>query len=93
MRGIIVETYKPVGENSGSKIRVRPLSGQWAEPCLKVECSRAMREKYPVGTKFKINAKIIDREGTPLLYSHYNSEYEVISSEDAKSFIAKQSNL
>ena len=89
MREIIVETYRPTGENSGSKLRVRPLLGQWADTSLKVECSKAMREKYPVGTKFKINAKIIDREGTPLLYSHYNAGYDVVSDEEAKTLISK----
>ena len=87
MAFIIVETYKPKGENSGSKIRVRPLQGQWADVSLKVECSKAMRENYPVGTKFKINAKIIEREGTPLLYSHYNADYEVLSDQEAKAFM------
>ncbi|HEY1082250.1 MAG TPA: hypothetical protein VGE29_08310 [Prosthecobacter sp.] len=88
MKDIIVETYLPIGENSGSKTRVRPLPGQWAHSGLKVECSKAMRERYPVGTKFRINARLIDREGTPLLYSHYNADYKVVSEEEAAAFIS-----
>ena len=79
MRELIVETYRATGEKSGSKIRVRPLPDQWADVGLKVECSKAMRENYPVGTKFKILAKLIDREGTPLVYSHYDSPYSVVN--------------
>jgi len=79
MRELIVETYKASGENSVSKIRVRPLPGQWADVGLKVECSKSMRENYPVGTRFKIFAKLIDRQGTPLIYSHYDSPYSVVT--------------
>lgn len=75
---IIVETYRPVGENSVSDIRVRPLPNQGVDENLKVECSKPMREKHPVGTKLQIKAKIIYREGTPVLYSHYNSPYTVV---------------
>ena len=78
MREIIVETYEAVGENSGSNIRVRPIEGQWASSSLKVECTKAMRHRYPIGTKIKILAKIIHREGTPLLYSHKNWAYSVV---------------
>ena len=47
---------------------------------MKVECSKAMRYSHPVGTKFKITAKLTDRlGGTKFLYTNHNWKYEVIS--------------
>lgn len=87
---IIVETYKSRGENSSSEIRARALPGQWAEPSLKVQCSKTMRGKHPIGTKLRIDAKIIDREGTPQLYSYYNSKYRVMNDEDIRKFFSSK---
>lgn len=76
---VIVETFRQLGEPSGAKLRVRPVSGQGLPAQMRVECSRDMRTKYPVGTKFRIQAKIINKEGGPeFLYSHYNSKFEVL---------------
>lgn len=75
-----VETFiAPPGPYS-SKIRVRPVSGGKYPPTTAVECSRSMRDKHPVGTRFRIECKLTDKEGgTPFLYSHSNWKYEVIS--------------
>jgi hypothetical protein len=38
-----------------------------------------MRRKYPVGTRFRIYAKLTDKEGgNPLLHTHHNWDYEVL---------------
>jgi len=77
---VIIETYIASGEFSSHKIRARPIGGQGLATNIKVECSSKMRKNYPVGTKFKIKAKITDREGgTPFLYSHHNWKYEVLA--------------
>jgi hypothetical protein len=78
-RQVIVETYRggKVGESSG--IHVRPVPGEPFSPTLDVECSRSMRQRYPVGTKFRIYAKETNREGgKPFLYSHYSWPFEVV---------------
>ena len=88
-REVIIETYNPYGEPSSEKVRARPLPGQGLSPNMKVECSSKMREGHPAGTKFKIRAKITDRDGgTNFLYSHYNWPYEVVSDEEASEFIS-----
>lgn len=76
---VIVETFRQQGEPSDANLRVRPVSGQGLPVQMRVECSRDMRTKYPVGTKFRIKAKITNKEGgQEFLYSHYNSKFEVL---------------
>ncbi|PKO51803.1 MAG: hypothetical protein CVU27_05355 [Betaproteobacteria bacterium HGW-Betaproteobacteria-20] len=60
---------------------------------MKVECSASMRERHPIGTKFKVWAKIKDTVDAPHLYTSWQWKYEVVSYEDAQAFIrAKQWN-
>lgn len=76
---VIVETFIHKGESTNTKIRVRPIAGQGFPTSIRVECSRSMRKDYPVGTRFKLQMKLIDREGgTEFLYAHYDSNYEVL---------------
>ncbi|WP_417559177.1 hypothetical protein [Mesoflavibacter zeaxanthinifaciens] len=78
---IIVESYKPK-RISGlhGEIHIKPIAGQ--EPYtqdMHVECSKVLSNEYPVGTKFKIKAKITNREGSkPFAYSHYSWSFEVL---------------
>jgi hypothetical protein len=79
---IIVETYQTgvmsLGHNG---VVVRPIAGQEFSPDLKVECSRDINKNYPVGTRFKIKAKLTDRQGSkPFLYSSYKWPFEVVTS-------------
>lgn len=42
-----------------NRIRVRPLEGQGIPTNLVIECSKAIRESHPIGTKFYTrNAKV-----------------------------------
>lgn len=76
---VIVETYYAEGEASGSDVRVRPVSGQRYPISMNVECSKSMRHSHPVGTKFRIMAKIKSKDGGPdFLYSSYKWKYEVL---------------
>jgi len=54
----IIETFQPHGEFSHNSIRARPVEGQGLSTNMRVECSTAMRQKYPVGTKIKIRAQL-----------------------------------
>lgn len=61
-------------------IHIRPVPGQ--EPFMTdmfVECSKELTNFYPLGTKFRIKAKITNKEGgTPYIYSHYTWSYIVL---------------
>lgn len=77
---VIVESYRPASTAGlHGAVHVRPVAGQGFPPGLHVECSRAIVRNYPVGTRFRIRAKLTDRLGQgQYLYSHYNWAYEVI---------------
>jgi hypothetical protein len=78
---IIVESYYPSStHNLHGPIHIRPLKDQ--EPFLytmHVECSKDLSYDYPVGTKFRIRAKIVKKNDRPsFIYSHYKWPYEVL---------------
>lgn len=77
---IVVESYRPASTSGRhGAIHVRPISGQGYSTDLQVECSRALVRNYPVGTRFRIKAKLTDHKGqTEYFYSHYNWHYEVL---------------
>ena len=84
----IVTTFINVAEQSSAKYRVRPLVGQGLPTNMRVECSRSMRKDHPLGTLFKIQAQLINKEGgTEFLYSRFDWDYEVVTLEQAKQFI------
>jgi hypothetical protein len=89
-RFFIIETYENRGEPSSKRIRARPLPGQGVSTSLKLECSVPMRERHAVGTLFKVDCKVTDREGTPFLYRHYSWPYEVVTQQVAEEFIANE---
>ena len=77
---VIVESYEP-SSTSGlhGSVHIRPVAGQGYSPDLRVECSKDLSTKYPVGTKFKIKAKLTDRKGEgEFLYSSYRWRFEVL---------------
>lgn len=46
---------------------------------MHLECSKALARDYPVGTRFRIRAKLTDKEGgRDFLYTHFRWKYEVI---------------
>lgn len=86
----LVETFRNPGEPSDATIRVRPLDGQGVSTGLRVECNREMRHLYPVGTIFRITAKLTSREGgTPFLYSHHSSDFDVLNSGEVEMLAIK----
>ena len=87
-REIVIETFENQGEPASERIRARPVTGQGLSTALRVECSEKMREGHPVGTKFKITAKLTRKEGgAEFLYSHYNWPYFVLTTEEASIYI------
>ncbi len=77
---LVVESYVPK-ESSGlhGSVHIRPVAGGPYPTSLHVECSKKLSKDYPVGTKFRIRAKLTDREGGgEYLYSYYRWKYEVL---------------
>ena len=77
---IIVGSVRCKMNGQRGDIHVRPLPGQDPfTPYMFVECPNAMKYNYPVGTRFRIKAKITDKEGgTPFAYMHYTWPFEVL---------------
>lgn len=61
-------------------VHIRPVSGGPFPSDLRVECSKEMSRNYPVGTRFRIWAKLTDREGGgQFLYTSWRWKFEVLS--------------
>jgi len=63
-RQVVVESYRArVTSGLHGDIHIRPIAGQGLPTGLQVECSKKLSRDYPVGTRFRIQAKLTDREG------------------------------
>ena len=90
---IIVETFSTT-DTSGrhGPVHVRPLPGQGLDPGMMVECSKSLSRDYPVGTLFRIRAKVTDRQGgTPFLYSNHRWPAPTVTALEAKDHIRHNS--
>lgn len=78
---IIVQSVLTDERGKHGPVHIRPLPNQ--EPYLDtmfVECSKTLSNNYPVGTKFRIKAKITNpSEMRPFVYSHYSWPFEVLN--------------
>ena len=92
-RFVLVESFKP--ENTSGlhgAVHIRPVAGQVFPQSLFVSCSRKMIDgtKYKIGTKFKLLAKLTDREGGgEYLYSNPRDVVVPLNENEANSFLAK----
>lgn len=78
---VLVESYIPSAKSGlHGKVHIRPVAGQLGIPeGLHVECSKSLTSDFPVGTKFRVKAKLTDREGRgEYLYSNFRWPVEVI---------------
>lgn len=79
-RWIEVESFIP-DSTAGRHglVHIRPVAGQGLSTELFVECSKGLSQNYPVGTRFRIRAKLTDKEGGgEFLYSYFGWRYEVL---------------
>jgi hypothetical protein len=84
-REVAVESY--LDPRSGV-VRIRPMAGQAFAPTLAVQCGRTLRDDYPPGTRFLLNAKLTDRLGGPhFLYAWHGDPVQVLSAAAAKRFL------
>ena len=77
---IVVESFIP-DDLSGKhgKVHIRPVEDQGVfKKEYFVQCSKVLSEDYPVGTKFRIRAKLTNMQGTLFISSHYTWAYEVL---------------
>ena len=75
---VIVETFLNPGEPSNAAYRVRPVPGQAFPPSMRVQCSRAMRHAYPLGSRFRLPVQHKSREGgTPFLSEVGNASWDL----------------
>lgn len=71
---IVIETIL-----EGGSIRARPVASEGYPPSTRVRCSKAMRYSRRVGSKFRIYAKLSDREGgRDFLTSWHGWDYETL---------------
>lgn len=77
---VLVESFMPAKfSGKRGRVHIRPVAGGKYSPDLSVECAKRLSENYPVGTKFKLQAKLTDREGGgEYLYSSFQWPYEVV---------------
>jgi hypothetical protein len=77
---VMVESYIPRSTfGLHGLVHIRPCAGQGFPDEMHVECSKALARDYPVGTRFRIKAKVTDKEGgRDFLYTHFRWKYEVI---------------
>lgn len=59
---VIVETFLNPGEPSDAHYRVRPVKGQAFPTSMRVQCSRAMRKAFPLGSKFRLPVDLIENK-------------------------------
>jgi hypothetical protein len=83
-REVAVESYI---DRKGA-VRIRPMAGQAFAPTMPVQCGRTLRDDYPPGTRFLLNAKLTDRLGGPhFLYAWHGDPVHVLSAAAAKRFL------
>lgn len=83
-RVIVFQSYE-LSKTSGKRGKIHfrtiahPMQDSSVELGLDVECTRSLRQ-FPVGTIFKIQAKLTDREGGGhFYYAHHTWKAHVIS--------------
>lgn len=77
---IIVQSILTNERGKHGPVHIKPLPDQ--DPYLEtmfVQCSKVLSNDFPVGTKFRIKAKIVYPEGKrPFASSHYIWPFEVV---------------
>lgn len=77
---VIVESYIP--DRKGGQhglVHIRPVPGGKYPTTLNVECAKSLSRDYPVGTRFKLRAKLVEKDtGGDFLYSYFGWKAEVL---------------
>ena len=74
------------------KVEMRPVPGQAFSPELAVQCSRRLADlqRYPLGSRFLLFAKLTDRlGGTPYLYAWHGDADVLMTPADVKKVLGE----
>ena len=78
-RPLLVESFDGTRPGHRYPVEVRPLPGQGFSTDLLVECPMSMRTDHPIGTVFRICAKLKDTPfDTKHLYTYKYWPYDVV---------------
>ena len=81
---IVVETHRISGSGLHGSIHVRPAKGEQFPQTMHVRFPRAIRSAYPIGTRFRVYAKLTDKEGgNPFLQTNRAWNYEVLPPDES----------
>jgi hypothetical protein len=76
-QNVVVESYRESGSGLHGGVHIRAVGGQGFKEGIRVECSKILSRDYPVGTRFRIKAKLTDKEdGGEFLYSYFGWKFE-----------------
>jgi len=77
---IVVESFYPTSTSGHhGDVHIRPAPGQAFPQSLFVACSRRMVTDYPVGTRFRIKAKLVEKDtGAAFLYCYHGWRFDVV---------------
>ncbi len=76
---IVVETYIESGSGLHGDIHVRPIAGQPVPQNLRVRFPKALRIAHPIGTRFRVYAKVTDRDGgSDFVHTNHAWDVEVL---------------
>jgi len=89
-RDVVVENFKPTSTaGRHGPVHTRPIPGQGLSTHLYVQGPTGLKN-YPVGTQFRIRAKLSSHKGgTKYLKSYYNWDFEVLKQSKRKLHIGQ----
>lgn len=80
---VIVETYRARGAGLHGDIHVRTIAGQIFPQDLHVRFSMSARTAHPVGTRFRVRAKLTNmKDGSEFLHTVNVWGYDVLGASD-----------
>ena len=83
-RSVEVESFLfPGSLTAGGKVGLRPVAGQAMPTGLIVEGNKSLCKDYPVGTRFKIQATLMQHsDGSRYLFSSWQWDVQVLAPPD-----------
>lgn len=78
---VVVESYCLTSTRSlHGPAHIRPAPGGKYSTELHLECSKRLARHYPRGTRFRLTAKLTDRDGGgQFLYSYHGRKFEILT--------------
>ena len=75
-----IESFEISEEPGGTGVGLRPVHGQKFPASLHLEGNRSLARDYPVGTRFRVQAKLMKRaNGAEYLFSSWQWDVKIIA--------------